>query len=69
MKIEQLRRGSPKSCETGNTLRESAQLIRDLDCGCLPVTARGQPACARGVRREPHSTAPMLSPLSILGIA
>jgi CBS domain-containing protein len=39
MRIEQLMTRSPKSCEASHTLSEAAQMMRDCDCGCLPVTA------------------------------
>ena len=39
MRIEQLMTKSPKSCQPSDTLSEAAQMMRDHDCGCLPVTA------------------------------
>jgi CBS domain-containing protein len=39
MRIEQLMTKLPKSCQSGDTLGEAAQLMWDHDCGCLPVTA------------------------------
>ena len=40
MRIEQLMTKSPKSCQPGHDLSEAAQMMRDHDCGCLPVTER-----------------------------
>jgi CBS domain-containing protein len=39
MRIEQLMAKPPKSCQSGHTLREAAQMMWDHDCGGLPVTA------------------------------
>lgn len=39
MRIEQLMTKRTVSCNSGDSLREAARLMRDHDCGCLPVTA------------------------------
>lgn len=39
MRIEQLMAKSPKSCQSGHTLSEAAQMMWNHDCGCLPVAA------------------------------
>jgi len=40
MRIEQVMTKPPNSCQACHTLSEAAQMMRDHDCGCLPVTAR-----------------------------
>ena len=65
MKIENFMTRSPKSCQLGHTLRKAARLMRNQDSGWLLVTARSRQARGWQVGRAPHSTALMLSPLSI----
>jgi CBS domain-containing protein len=49
MRIEQLMAKSPRTCRPEDTLGEAAQIMWDTDCGCLPVTADGEPARLVGV--------------------
>jgi CBS domain-containing protein len=37
MKAEDLMTAEPASCTPNTTVREAAQLMRDHDCGCIPV--------------------------------
>jgi CBS domain-containing protein len=38
MRIEQLMTKVTRTCRSGHSLGEAAQMMRDSDCGCLPVT-------------------------------
>ncbi len=40
MRIEQFMTKPPKTCQVRDTLSKAAQMMRDHDCGCLPVTAQ-----------------------------
>lgn len=37
MKAQDLMTTNPACCTQGSTVREAAQLMRDHDCGCVPV--------------------------------